>query len=572
MKRTIIVLFIFLAANAFAAQDELNVLKRRASQYKVRRQFEKAVSVYESVLKNNPNDAESIRELILLLIQTSKLAKADSLLVQYQPYLAHNIYLELNLVKLLHKAEFKQAKELSREILATAGNMVSRFGAIARIFENYRQYDTAIEIYLEARKISNDNYLYCRELAFSYQALENYQNAVEEFIKLVEQRNTYSYYVLNSLKVILADDRTVINIVKNTAGKNADPKIREIYALCLGEIGEYDLALEEYANLPENDLLKFGNRLWLSGNLEIALKAYNSFLDRSLDIIANVKTKIKIAEILLTSKELDKAEEILIGIYHDNEIKLPSNRYKTRANRECREMLAEINLMKKGSVNSVLQYLEEAKDFTFNKKGQNEIEYKIIDLLIMYGENAEAENKLNFLLVSENPGSDMYKKGYYYSFLLAIINGDAKSDSLLGELLINLPGDAVTNDALLLQQYKNKLNSEKELQDLMVAVRKQKLYKYDEAIKIMVSVYEETKEEYCLILAAEWAMQIGDHQQAVELLSHKFVDEDLKHYAALKLVEMEKSSSKKDIAGKNFLKEHSGSIFSPQFRKFLVLK
>ena len=556
--------------NAFADVNENDILKRRASQYRSRKQYEKAIGIYETIEKNDPNDMDNIRDLILILIQTSKIEKAEKLLNNYKNIMREDLHFQLKLMILLHKAEFTAAQKLSDRVLEKQIGNINNYGTVAKVFEQYRQYETAIEIYLKARKIAGDENLYVRELANDYHALKSYENAVREFVKLAENRNSYASFALSRFKSMLEEDATIIRYIKETAGKSENFAIKEIYALCLGEIGEYEKALNEYEDLPAESLLKFADRMEKNRKPDIAIRAYNIFLNRSLNIIENAKTIIRLANIYIQQNNLTKAEEILLELYDDKNLKSRGNRYKTRANRQCRELLAEINLMRNASQKEVIQYLEEAKEFTFNKSDINEIEYKIIHLLIMNNKNDLAKEKLKDVLKNENSGSDIFKKGYYYSFMIAIMTNDAESDSLLGELLINIPEDDLTNDALLLFQSTNHVQSNTDRVDLLKAYRKRALYEKSVAIEILRSIYERSEVEDLLFLAGEWAVQAGNLELALEIFSHEFSKPDLQQYAILKLAEIEKDKTEKKNYSRDFLQDNPQSIFSPQFRRILV--
>ncbi len=570
MKKILLIVLLVFTLNAFADLNENNILKRRASSYRSRKQFEKAIGIYETIEKNDPNDMDNIRELILVLIQTSKIERAEKLLNTYKLKMREDLHFQLKLMVLLHKAEFVKAQKLSSEYFDKHKGNINNYGSVAKVFEQYRQYDTAVEIYLKARKIAGDENLYVRELAYDHKALKDNENAVREFIKLVENKNSYSSLILSHFKTMLKEDVDVIRYIKEYTGKSNNLAVKEIYALCLGEIGEYDKALKEYEALPVKNLFKFADRMEKSGKMIIAIRAYNIFLSRSIDVVENAKTMTRLANIYILQDELDKAEEILLELYKDKDLKLKRNRYKTRANRQCRELLAQIYLMRNASQKEVIQYLEEAKEFTFNKNDINEIEFKIIHLLIMNENNDLAKEKLKNVLINENSGSDIFKKGYYYSFLIAIMTNDAESDSLLGELLINIPEDDLTNDALLLFQSTNHVQNNEDRVDLLRAYRKRSLYKNSEAIEILRSIYKRSKVEDMLFLAGEWALQTGYLELASEIFSHEFSKQDLQQFAILKRVEIENNKTEKKNYSMSFLQSNPQSIFSPQFRRILV--
>ena len=259
MKKILTAVLIIFAINAFADLKENEILKRRADQLKARKQYERAITLYETIQKNDPEDINNIRDLILILLQTSKIKKAEELLDEYENKMQEDQYFQFKLMTLLHKAEIDEARRLSNVFLEKQRGRIQNYGTTAKIFEQFRQYEDAVKIYLKARKIAGDDYLYAQELAYNYQALKDSEKAVKELIKLVENKNPLSSFVLSRLKLMLKEDPSIVSFIGKS--KNEDPAIRDIYALCLGEIGEYEEALKEYEHLPAENLLNFAQRM-----------------------------------------------------------------------------------------------------------------------------------------------------------------------------------------------------------------------------------------------------------------------------------------------------------------------
>jgi len=569
LRKVLLIILIIFTINVFADVKENEILKRRANQFKSRKQYERAINIYEIIEKDSPDDIENICELIMTLVQISKIEKAEKILNKYKNKMKSSVNFQLKLMILLHKAEFEQAKKISNEFLDNTRGNINNYGTVAKVFEQYRQYETAVSIYLKARKASGDDKLFIRELAYNYQAVKDYENSVIEFVKLAENKYSYTSLILNRFTTMLAEDASVIRYIKNTAGVSKNPAIKEVYALCLGDIGEYEKALQEYEALPAKYLLKFADRMKKNERSDLAIRTYKNFLARSVNVIENAKIKIMISQIYIENNQLRVAEEILLEIYHDNELQLRNNKYKTRANRNCRELLAQLYLMQNVSQQEVIQYLEEAKNFAYNKKEKNEIEYKIIHLLILNGDNDLAKTKLRTVLNEEDSSSDIFKKGYYYSFLIAVMTKDTEVDSLLGELLINIPENVVTNDALKLIQIINQFQNDTDRKDFLKAYKKELLYKNIEAINILRTIYARSELEEVLILAGEWAIKSGEKELAIELFLHEYTKGDLIQYADLKLTEIEKDNFKKNDLSRSFLQSNPQSIFSPQFRMIL---
>lgn len=508
--------------------------------------------------------------MIIVLIQTSKIEKAERLLNEYEKKFQGAKYFKLKIMILLHKAEFVKAQELSNEYLNKQKGNITNYGSIAKIFEQYRQYDTAVMYYIKARKIAADENLYIRELASNYHALKDYKNSTIEFIKLVEEKKQFTSFVISRFKTMLKEDPSIIQFVADATGNNSNPSVKEIYALCLGEIGEFEKAIKEYVNLPAQMILKFADSMGKKGEAKIAIDAYNIYINRNTNIIESAKITIKLSALYISLNELEKAEEILLEMYSNKELKSKKNRYGTRANRQCRELLAQISLMRNASQKIVTRYLEEAKEFTFSKNDLNEIEYQLIHLLIINEKNNLAKEKLKNVLNDENSGSSTFKKGYYYSFLIAMMTNDAESDSLLSELLINIPEDEMTNDALLLFQSSKHVQNDVDREDLLKAYRKRSMFETEDAIGLLQSIYDRSKVEDILFLAGEWAMESGKLELATEIFSHQYSKPDLQQFAVLKLAETERNGTQKNNISTGFLKRNPQSIFSPQFRRILA--
>jgi hypothetical protein len=141
---------------------------------------------------------------------------------------------------------------------------------------------------------------------------------------------------------------------------------------------------------------------------------------------------------------------------------------------------------------------------------------------------------------------------------------------LLSELLINIPEDEMTNDALLLFQSSKHVQNDVDREDLLKAYRKRSMFETEDAIGLLQSIYDRSKVEDILFLAGEWAMESGMLELAAEIFSHQYSKPDLQQFAVLKLAETERNGTQKNNISTGFLKRNPQSIFSPQFRRILA--
>ena len=567
IKNAVLIVLVLLVSCSLYAFSEKEIMLKQAGRYDNQRQYERAIAIYETLLEDHPQDGTVIEKLIFDLIRISKIIKAEKLFEDKGQYLSGLVYIRLGSSLHIIKGELKEAKKICRSFLDKYPGNISNYKIIAQLFSQYRQYEYSIEFLQDARKIAKDENLFIMEMAMNYQNMKDDENAVVEYFKLLEHQKNYSNFILSKLKIILQENSAIISNIEKAATKYSHQNALEIYALCLVELGEYDKALREYELLAPDKLKKFADQQLKLGNNDIAVTAYNSYLQKVYEPNLVADAKIKIAKILIFQEKLGEANEILNQLYNDKEIGKGQYRYKTRANRQCRELLAEISLMQDAPENEILKFLEEAKDYAYNQKEKHELDFQIIHYHIMTGNYLEAKKILSKVLQREEPGSDIFKLGYFYSFQLALMEQDSAADSLLAELMINLPENSSTNDALFLANLKTAFADD--WMGFLGAYRLKMLHKDKKAIDELIAIHAGSENEKILFLAGEWAVDINDIATAETIFNTEFQDEILKEYVVLKRVQIAENEQLKNNISLEFLKANPQSIFSPEFRRLL---
>lgn len=563
MKKLLVIL-LCLNSILLAQYDQKAILLKQANNLIVHRQYEKANQIYEQVLEVSPVDHSVVELYILNLLRISKVKIAAEKLEFYHSNIPEMTYVRLHASILINQGEIKKARDETKDFLAGNQGNIYFYRNFSMIFEQYRQDEIAIEILEMARKVANDENLYTRELAIDYQNVKNYDRAVIEFFKLLENQASYMSYALSRLKMILQEDYSVIRQIEKTASSYDNPLVIEVLAMCFGEVGNYEKALENYDRIDPAKLLIFAQTMSVEGKLDIAEQAYRNYIRKINDPAYRANANVKMAEVLITANRINEAKTVLLQVRDDSDIKKSQYKYRTKASLECRMMLAQIAIIQDESKQNVLDFMNDAKKFAFNITDISQIEYQIIRYLMLTGDFAESNTKLADLLLKEQPGSDMFKLGYYYSFLLALMQHDPAADSLLGEILINLPENAETNDALLLATLQMNLKQEQK-DEFLTAYRLKLLYKDETAIEKLIKLSIENQNEEFRILAAEWAYSANENELTVTLLSTDFQNPVLSEYAKLKLVDITQ-----DVGlSRDFLQKNPQSVFSPEFRKVL---
>ncbi|MBN1948994.1 MAG: hypothetical protein JW784_04555 [Candidatus Cloacimonetes bacterium] len=562
------ILLTVLTVNLAADFDEREIYLKQASQLTLRRQYDKANEVYLRLLADYPGDAEIVLKLVTNYITLNKLPEAEILLAENRQVLPALDYTQQMIIILLAQAEMKKAETLAKDFLRANPGQVNAYRTIGSAFERYRQYEQATAFYLQARQVTQDDYLFTRELANGYENMKSFALAIPEYLKHLERNKAYFHYVLNRIKIMLEEDSNQILVLRKFSSTSQDPQVQEILALALAEIGNYEESLLEFTKLPPEKTLDFAETLTFQENFEYALNAYHNYLERETTPNLKADALIEIAEIHLIRNEFDTAENILQQLRNDQSLQDRKYRYKTRANRYCRELLATLAQYRGQPLAIVIDYLNEAKEFANNAREKQEIDFKIVHLQTMNENFQEARSLLTEVLKNEEKSTEIFKQGYFYAFLLALMQNDPQADSLLSELLINLPESPYTNDALNLAVTAGSLQ-ENHKTAFLAAYRQNQLLKCKEAVAQLEQLHEETGNEEFLIIAADWAARCELSAKAWELFSREYSSEDLSQYAALNQVKLTSEQESRYVLITEFLKTWPHSVFAPAFRTML---
>ncbi|MCF7794468.1 MAG: hypothetical protein K9N09_03050 [Candidatus Cloacimonetes bacterium] len=564
MKKSILILFVLLPVLLWPQYNEKNILIKQANRYLVQRHYERANQIYEQILTDFPVDAGVVDMYVSNLIRTSKIDKAEEQLNKYAQQITDLIRIKLRTSILISQGKLDKAEELCLDFLAQNAGSINSYRTLSSIFEQFRQYEIAVNILLQARKVTKDDHLYSREMALDYQNLKEYEKSVEEFFKLVSRQKGYTNYALSRLKQMLQDDDSLISKLEKESSKYEDENIIQIVAQCYAEIKDYDNALLKYEKLAPNILNNFAISMKSMGNLEVAKRAFVRYVEREHDVAKQATANMQIADILITLGDLETAEKRLLKIYNDKNLQGSHYRFRTKANSDARLLLSEIAIIRNDDSNKIVNFLEDAKKYSYNLSQKNDIEYKIIEYLMLIGNFEDSKYRLQALLSQQESGTDSYKMGFYYSYLLALMQNDPASDSLLGEILINLPEKEQANDALNLFVVSSLLKPEQK-SSFFAAYRQMQLHKIEAAVDSLLLIFQETNNEEMLLLAGEWAELGNLTDDANYVFSQEFKNPILQNYARLKLAELHDD---KELC-RTFLQNNPQSIFSPGFRKIL---
>ena len=141
IQRAILVALVLLVICNLSAFNEKEIMLKQADRYDNQRQYERAITIYETLLEDHPQDGIVIEKLITDLIRISKITKAEKLFEDKGQYLSGLVYVRLGSSLHIIKGELKEAQKICREFLNKSPGNINNYKIISQIFTQYRQYE-----------------------------------------------------------------------------------------------------------------------------------------------------------------------------------------------------------------------------------------------------------------------------------------------------------------------------------------------------------------------------------------------------------------------------------------------
>jgi tetratricopeptide (TPR) repeat protein len=221
-----------------------------AREYLQQKEYEKAVTFYESFYARQPGSSSFFRYYIQSLIGTGDYDQAEKVAKRHIRRNRNDInaYIELGQVY-IQQGKDEDAKKLFNEVIDLASGNYDMMRRLANIFISKRQFDWAERVYLEGQS-RNDDYLFNYELANIYYYQRNYSKMIDSYLSLLAQNDRYLNTVKSRLNIAVYSDTddTLTDILKDRllvmsqkhSGKDV---FNELLIWAYLHDGEFDMAL-----------------------------------------------------------------------------------------------------------------------------------------------------------------------------------------------------------------------------------------------------------------------------------------------------------------------------------------
>lgn len=266
------ILVVFVPVATALAQDQDAAVRLRLAQgFEQSGDWERAALMYEQLLAGDPQNYVLFDGLRRSYTQLKQYEKAIHLLQQrlvIQPG-------DINLLAILGGLYFqsgkpKQADSLWERVIEGEPNNPIRYRLIANQMIEHRQYEKAIRIYLAARSATKNQDHFMEELAMLYNALQQYEAATMEYVRMLRTRPQQLGYVQARIRAFSGKEegrKGAMNVVRNEVERSPDEvSFHTLLAWLCMEGREFDAALSEYRIIDRlskangGELFAFGQR------------------------------------------------------------------------------------------------------------------------------------------------------------------------------------------------------------------------------------------------------------------------------------------------------------------------
>lgn len=321
----ICVLFLF---ESVFSQNVLVQRYRLAESYEKGGNLEGALSIYEDLYKEKPEDDTYFFALVRVLKQMSKYTELlkyteDKFSRKQSPEIMV-LLAEMN----WRAGNSKKADELWKTIIDKHGVNTQIYELLASSQIELRLFDKAISTYLSARRKFDDKQIFSENLIRLYISTANYVDGTEEILNLLDI-NFNIALAQGRLFAFMSNEEAFDHIEKVLKRRSDSNKsnifYQEVYAWFLRTSNRLEQALELTVRIDDIkqskglDILNFANSTSRDGDFDIAMKAFSILIERG--------------------KNSPYASSALYGYTRSLEGKMASDKSKKFSERELKDII-----------------------------------------------------------------------------------------------------------------------------------------------------------------------------------------------------------------------------------------
>jgi tetratricopeptide (TPR) repeat protein len=275
---------------AFSQQTDLAAKLRLAQSFEQAGEWQKAASIYESLLESSPDGFVILDGLRRSYTEMKEYDKAIHLVrqqLQVNPVDENLLSALGGLYDLAGKTQ--TADSVWNVILDRDRQNANLYRLVASQLIDHREYERAIEIYLDGRNATKNQMLFLEELVSLHGALHHYESVAKEYVKLIRSNPQQVSYVEARLSSFTGRDearRSALGVVQEEAKKTPNQiPILSLLAWLYMDGREFDAAFEQYkvidrlAKASGREIFQFGQRAAQERAYAVSAKAFREVIE-----------------------------------------------------------------------------------------------------------------------------------------------------------------------------------------------------------------------------------------------------------------------------------------------------
>lgn len=301
-KRTLLLAFLLvgiLCHQPGLAQD--NERYFNADQLLKEHKYEEAAKQFEQLYNKEPHRYLYLSKLTESLINLKEYEKAIAITKQAVQNGRHRPQVKIRLGELYHiSGDIERGIEIWNEVLKEQPNNQQIYLSVARTASDRKEYKKAIDIYKELQSLSGQSNLISSELGETYMQAGNYEQAMREFLDLVQQNPDRLGFVQRRLMRFRDDyiyDIAILEISdfldELSPSHPSYNNLQQLEIWLLMERNLFERAVATAKNIERESptltysLYNIGSKLLAEQKFKLAEKAYSYYIDNNIASLAN---------------------------------------------------------------------------------------------------------------------------------------------------------------------------------------------------------------------------------------------------------------------------------------------
>lgn len=579
--------------NTIAQTVEQNQFKL-AQSYESAGKLEDASRLYFELLQKSPKNEEYLLSWFRVTKQLNKYSELleylQNRIVNYNDFTTNLLIAETYWLK--GKPNDANSAWTTAKKLA---NTTDDYARIAQSMVSVRQFQKAIDVYLDARKQFNQSRLFSNDLIKLYTAMGRYPEATDEILN--DAKVSSNLQVAQGRLYALMINEDAKKYLKDRLDEEYAPKkstiITHLYIWFNRTTGDYEKAfeatifLDKITNQNFNEIYRFANQSRADGQYDIALKAFAYIIEKSpkdnfsmpaylYGYALTLEQKLNAAKIK-DKKELENIKEIYLKIITD----YPN----TPQQFDGYYRLAQISLELDNDPEKAIEYLTKVNE----KYGFTELYFSAkneLSRVYLFLEEFEKALYVNIELISKIPKfnreqfQEEINRALFNISKIHYYQGRIDSARLYLDNIKITPNSPIANDYLSFYSF---LTNNENLNAAIRAYAKGEFYELIKKYQLAIENYEKAAkfsqgselEELSILNIAEITTLTNKLGEAIQIYNDyldKFPKSIYIDEVYLKMGKIYQAQNKNDLAESTYTKilvNYPKSIYYEEARKLI---